>query len=56
MEKFKCNNPECKHKPVLFEAEFVGTIKKKCPSCSKIIEFSREKFLRVEKFCNMNNN
>lgn len=52
MEKFRCTNPECKHKPVLFEGEFIGTIKKTCKSCKKVIEIKREKFARIEKFCN----
>lgn len=54
MEKFRCTNTECKHKPVLFEGEFVGTIKKKCNSCKQIIEIRRDKFVRIEKFCNTN--
>lgn len=55
MEKFRCTNKECKHKPILFEGEFIGTIKKKCPSCRQMIEFKREKFVLREKFCNANN-
>jgi len=51
MEKFRCTNSACKHKPILFEGEFIGTVKKKCNSCGIIIEITREKFVRTEKFC-----
>lgn len=51
MIKYRCTNPECKHKPILFEGEFIGTIKKKCGSCGKMIEFTEEKFARIDKFC-----
>lgn len=53
MERFRCTNPECKWKPVLFEGDFIGTVKKKCPKCKKIIEFRILGNNKLEKFCNL---
>jgi phage FluMu protein Com len=52
MERFRCTNPICK-KPVLFEGDFVGTIKKKCPKCKEIIEFKQFNSNKLEKFCDL---
>jgi phage FluMu protein Com len=51
MEVFKCTNPKCNK--VLFEGEFSGTIKKKCPKCKKMNTFNQFNNNKLEKFCEL---
>ena len=53
MEIIRCTNPECKRKPILFEAAFVGVIKKICPKCKKKIEFKNLDVKKLDKICEL---
>ena len=51
MRRYLCDTPSCNGK-VLFEGDFKGTIKKRCPKCKKMKTFT-ESANKLEKFCKM---
>lgn len=53
MKLYRCTNDKCS-KPVLFEGDFVGIVKKICPKCKQMIVFEHKKVDNLEKFCNKN--
>jgi len=53
METYKCKNIKCRQ-PILFEGEFLGTIKKICPKCKEMNIFVEQKNVVLDKFCNNN--
>lgn len=50
MKKYRCTNDSCKQ-PILFEGDFVGTVKKICPKCKQMIEFIETNNNKFEKTC-----
>jgi phage FluMu protein Com len=50
MERYRCNNPKC-NQPVLFEGNFIGTVKKICPKCKIMNVFTKKLNNNIEKFC-----
>jgi phage FluMu protein Com len=49
MQQYRCKNIECR-RPVLFEGEFTGTIKKICPKCKEMNIFYENDIVK-DKFC-----
>jgi phage FluMu protein Com len=52
MEKYRCKNPKC-FQPVLFEGEFVGTVKKICPKCKEMNTFKELDTNKLKKICSL---
>jgi len=50
MKSFRCKN--CNK--LLFEGEYIGTVKKKCPKCKDMNTFDIENNINLNKFCNVN--
>ena len=50
MKKFRCTNPNCKN-PLLFEGNFIGIVKKKCPKCKEVLEFEQLGRNNLDKIC-----
>ena len=51
MEIFRCINEECRNKPILFEGDFEGVVRKICPKCKKMNIFKKIRTNNLEKIC-----
>lgn len=50
---YRCNNDKCRQ-PILFEGNYIGTIKKICPKCKQMNTFIEKTPIIAEKFCSNN--
>ena len=53
MQKYRCKNTNCRQ-PILFEGAFVGIVKKICPKCKEMNEFTESDINKIKKVCSLN--